>query len=53
MSAKAVRVISINKNHTYSLNEDALAKILMNDNVKDRNVAVISVAGAMRKGRCI
>lgn len=51
MEREALRVVQINADHTYTLNEKGLANILMHENVKDRKVAVISVAGATRKGK--
>lgn len=37
--------------HTFTLNDAALEKILLRPDVCDRKVAVISVAGAFRKGK--
>ncbi|XP_064456873.1 atlastin-3-like [Ornithodoros turicata] len=38
-------------NNTFTLDENALRRILLHDDVKDKPVAVVSVAGAMRKGK--
>lgn len=46
-----IQIVLANKDHTFSLDEDALAKVLMQDEIKDRYVVVISVAGAFRKGK--
>lgn len=37
--------------HTFSLNEEALEQILLNPEIQDKKVAVVSVAGAFRKGK--
>ncbi|XP_065352608.1 atlastin isoform X1 [Cloeon dipterum] len=49
--AKAVQVVLAKDDHTFELDEQALEDILMQDHVKDRNVVVVSVAGAFRKGK--
>nr|AFK29239.1 atlastin1 [Drosophila buzzatii] len=51
MSGSAVQVINASEEHTFVLNEDALSEVLMRDEVKDRYVCVVSVAGAFRKGK--
>ncbi|XP_064456874.1 atlastin-1-like [Ornithodoros turicata] len=38
-------------NNTFTLDENALRRILLHDDVKDKPVAVVSVAGEMRKGK--
>uniref|UniRef100_A0A023EUV9 Putative guanylate-binding protein n=1 Tax=Aedes albopictus TaxID=7160 RepID=A0A023EUV9_AEDAL len=51
-TAKPVQVVETGgEEHTFTLNEDALNEILLQDNVRDRTVVVISVAGAFRKGK--
>ncbi|XP_065207999.1 atlastin-3-like [Planococcus citri] len=37
--------------HKFSLDEKALRKILLQDHVRDRNLVVVSIAGAFRKGK--
>lgn len=44
-------VLANNDDHTFALDEDALSRILMQDEIKDRYVCVVSVAGAFRKGK--
>lgn len=44
-------VIAHEDNHEFSLAEDVLEKILMQEHVRDLNVVVVSVAGAFRKGK--
>jgi atlastin len=40
-----------NEDHTFTLNEKALQKILMQESVKDKPVVILAVAGAFRKGK--
>lgn len=47
----AIQIVLANKDHTFSLDEDALARVLMQNEIKDRYVVVVSVAGAFRKGK--
>lgn len=47
----AVQIVLANDDHSFSLDEDALNKILLRDEIKDRYVVVVSVAGAFRKGK--
>ncbi|XP_052058030.1 atlastin-2-like isoform X1 [Mytilus californianus] len=37
--------------HTFKLNEEALERVLLNPDIQDKKVAVVSVAGAFRKGK--
>ena len=46
----AIRIIST-ENHRLDLNADALQKILGADELKDRNVVVVSIAGNLRNGK--
>lgn len=48
---QAVQVISTSEEHTFILNEDELSEVLMRDEIKDRFVCLVSVAGAFRKGK--
>jgi len=49
---KAVQIVKINEDdHSFTLDEDALNKILNNERIKDRPVCVVSVAGAFRRGK--
>lgn len=47
---KAVRIVTP-INHTFRLELDELKSILENDNIKDRHVVVVSIAGAYRQGK--
>ncbi|KAF5271746.1 hypothetical protein FQA39_LY08069 [Lamprigera yunnana] len=46
-----IQIVLANKDHTFTLDEEALGRVLMQDEIKDRYVVVISVAGAFRKGK--
>jgi atlastin len=46
-----VQIVKVNDDRSLSLNETALKRILLHDAVKDKAVAVVSVAGAFRKGK--
>lgn len=48
---KAVQILHINDDHSFELNESQLGAILMNEKIKDKPVAVVSVAGAYRQGK--
>ena len=37
--------------HTFTLDEEVLKELLLQDDIKDRPVVVLSVAGAFRKGK--
>lgn len=51
MTPRGIQIVLANDDHTFSLDEDALSEILMRDEIKDRHIAVVSVAGAFRKGK--
>ncbi|XP_026743061.1 atlastin-like isoform X2 [Trichoplusia ni] len=46
-----VQVVNTGPDHTFSLDEDVLKELLLQDDIKDRPVVVLSVAGAFRKGK--
>lgn len=46
-----VPIVLSTSDHRFELDIDALEELLLQDNVKDRNVVVVSVAGAFRKGK--
>ncbi|XP_076165879.1 atlastin GTPase isoform X3 [Ptiloglossa arizonensis] len=48
---RPVPVVLAHTDHTFELNENALAEILLQPEIKDRSVVVVSVAGAFRKGK--
>ncbi|GJQ66246.1 putative GTPase [Trypoxylus dichotomus] len=47
----AIQIVLANKDHTFTLDEEALSRVLMQDEIKDRYIVVVSVAGAFRKGK--
>ncbi|XP_074501689.1 atlastin-2-like isoform X1 [Sebastes fasciatus] len=50
--ARPIQIVLANEDeHSFELDAAALAKILLQDHVKDLNVVVVSVAGAFRKGK--
>ncbi|XP_066510064.1 atlastin-2 isoform X2 [Hoplias malabaricus] len=44
-------VVADEDEHEFSLDEEALERILMQEHIRDLNVVVVSVAGAFRKGK--
>lgn len=48
---KPIPIVLAEENHHFVLDEAALEEILLKDDIKDRNVVVVSVAGAFRKGK--
>lgn len=51
MSAIPVQIVRTEEDHSFTLDDEALAEILNKNDVKDRAVVVVSVAGAFRKGK--
>lgn len=45
------QVVVAKPDHTFELDEEALNEILLSEEVRDKKVVVISVAGAFRKGK--
>lgn len=48
---EAVQVITTGEDHIFELNVEALEAVLLQKSVRDRNVVIVSVAGAFRKGK--
>lgn len=47
-----VQIVRVCKeDHSFTLDTDALAQVLLAPEVRDKNVVVLSVAGAFRKGK--
>lgn len=46
-----MQVLLVKDDHTFELDERALNRILLAEEVRDREVVAISVAGAFRKGK--
>jgi len=51
MGGRPVRIVVSKNDHSFELDEDALAEVLLQDHVRDKNVVIVSVAGAFRKGK--
>lgn len=51
MSGHAIPIVVTTEDHAFKLDEPAISKILLRNDIRDRNVVVISVAGAFRKGK--
>uniref|UniRef100_A0A3Q3DJ86 Atlastin GTPase 1 n=1 Tax=Hippocampus comes TaxID=109280 RepID=A0A3Q3DJ86_HIPCM len=49
--ARPIQVLLVKDDHTFELDEVALSRILLAEEVRDREVVAISVAGAFRKGK--
>lgn len=47
---RAIQIIN-NEEHTFKLSLDSVKKLLETDDIKDRSVVVISIAGSFRKGK--
>ena len=45
------QIVVVKPDHTFELDHEALEEILLSEEVRDRKVVVISVAGAFRKGK--
>lgn len=50
-SGRGVQVVTTGPEHTFALDEEALAALLLREDVRERSVVVVSVAGAFRKGK--
>lgn len=51
ITARPIRIVTTEDDHTFALDEDSLTEVLLQDSIKDRFVVVVSVAGAFRKGK--
>ncbi len=47
----AIQIVKVLDDHTFDLDMEALKEVLLSEEVCNRKVAVISVAGAFRKGK--
>nr|XP_023650017.1 atlastin-3-like isoform X1 [Paramormyrops kingsleyae] len=48
----AVQIVTVSKeDHSFSLDTEALERVLLSPHVRDKHVVVLSVAGAFRKGK--
>ena len=51
LRGQPVQVVVVEKDHTFSLDEERLDSILLQPDLQDKWVVVVSVAGAFRKGK--
>jgi atlastin len=52
LTAEAIQIVQVNEEaHTFRLAEEDLTRIILKDNIKNRDVVIVSVAGAFRKGK--
>lgn len=52
LTAEPVQIVQVNEDaHTFRLSEEDLSRIILQSNVKNRDVVIVSVAGAFRKGK--
>ncbi|XP_073950970.1 atlastin-like [Choristoneura fumiferana] len=50
-SGRGIQVVSPSPDHSFHLDLEALSALLLREDLKDRAVVVVSVAGAFRKGK--
>ncbi|KAJ8723619.1 hypothetical protein PYW07_007599 [Mythimna separata] len=50
-SGQGIQVVRPSEEHTFLLDEEALQRLLLREDVRDRPVVLVSVAGAYRKGK--
>ena len=46
-----MQIVLAKEDHTFELDHEALQEILLSEEVRDKSVVVLSVAGAFRKGK--
>uniref|UniRef100_A0A0K8TP26 Putative conserved plasma membrane protein n=1 Tax=Tabanus bromius TaxID=304241 RepID=A0A0K8TP26_TABBR len=51
MQGHGLEIVQTSDDHSFFLNEEALTEVLLQDEIKDRFVCIVSVAGAFRKGK--
>lgn len=51
MKGQAVQIINAPEDHVFELDEAALESVLLQEHVRDKQVVVVSIAGAFRKGK--
>jgi atlastin len=50
---RPIQIAARRDDHSFKFNKDVLASVLLQDHVKDKNMAVISVVGAFTKGKSL
>jgi atlastin len=52
LTAEAIQIVKVNEEaHTFRLSDEDLTRVILQENVKNREVVIVSVAGAFRKGK--
>ena len=51
MKGEPIQIVVATDEHTFELDEACLEEILLRPGVSDKKVAIVSVAGAFRKGK--
>ena len=51
VSPHAVPILVAKGDHEFELDEEALQQVLLSDEVREKKVVVVSIAGAFRKGK--
>lgn len=51
VTATAIQIVVPLPGHTFQFQSDKLKSILENDDIKDREIVVVSIAGAFRQGK--
>lgn len=52
LTAQAIQIVKVNEDaHTFRLSDEDLTNIILQENIRNRDVVIVSVAGAFRKGK--
>ena len=51
LSGRPLQIVVAKDDHTFELDENILKSVLLRDEIKNKKVVLISVAGAFRKGK--
>ncbi|UYV83444.1 ATL2, partial [Cordylochernes scorpioides] len=51
VKGQPIQVVNVKEDHIFELDEEALESVLLQDHIRDKQVVVVSVAGAFRKGK--
>jgi atlastin len=52
LSARPIQIVKVDEeHHKFYLSEKELEEVLLNEDVRSRDVVIVSVAGAFRKGK--
>lgn len=50
-NARPIQIVHAKSDHSFELDVESLENVLLSDEVRDKKVVVLSVAGAFRKGK--